>query len=123
MGGNGSYANGSTATEEGRNWKTVLTLTNGAKVIELKNPKANHKAPEESHSPNAVYVMFNKNGNGIKSISKYGSDGKKVFEIHTVDHKGLGCHYHPWSGGRPGAATPLTTSMKNLLYDINSLIL
>lgn len=82
MGGNGSLANGSTATEEGRRWKTVAVLPNGAKVIELKNPKANHKAPEESHTPNSVYVMFNKDGNGIKSISQYGNDGKKEFDLY-----------------------------------------
>lgn len=122
MGGNGSFANGSTATEEGRRWKTVAVLPNGVKVIELKNPKANHKAPEESHTPNSVYVMFNKDGNGIKSISQYGSDGKKEFEIHTVDHKGLGTHYHPWKDGRPGEAAPLTDKLKKLLNDIKSLI-
>lgn len=62
MGANGSAASGSTSTEIGRRWKTVAVLSNGMKVIELKNPKSNHKAPEESHSPNSVYVMFNKDG-------------------------------------------------------------
>lgn len=122
MGGNGSFAKGSTAAEEGRRWKTVLVLPNGAKVIELKNPLSNHKAPEESHSPNSVYVMFNKNGKGIKSISKYGSDGKKIYEIHTVDHKGLGVHFHLWKDGRPGDATPLTDSLKKELNKIKILI-
>lgn len=122
MGGNGSFAKGSTATEEGRRWKTVLVLPNGAKVIELKKPLSNHKAPEESHSPNSVYVMFNKNGKGIKSISKYGSDGKKIYEIHTVDHKGLGAHFHLWKDGRPGDATPLTDSLKKELDKIKILI-
>lgn len=87
------------------------------KVIELKDPKANHKAPEESHSPNSVYVMFNKDGKGIKSISKYGSDCKKVFEIHTVPHKGLSPHYHEWSNGRPGDAKPLTPEMERMLKE------
>lgn len=122
MGGNGSLAKGSTATEEGRRWKTAFILSNGAKVIELKDSKANHKAPEESHTPNSVYVMFNKDGNGIKSISKYGNDGKKDFEIHTIDHKGLGTHYHPWNNGRAGEATSLTDSIKKMLDDIKSLI-
>lgn len=122
MGGNGSFANGSTATEEGRRWKTIAILPNGAKVIELKNPKSNHKAPEESHTPDSTYVMFNKDGNGIKSISKYGSDGKKIFEIHTVDHKGMGAHYHKWKNGRPGDAARLTNAMKKLLDDIYSII-
>lgn len=122
MGGNGSFANGSTAIEEGRRWKTVAILSNGAKVIELKNPKASHKAPEESHTPNSVYVMFNKGGNGIKSISQYGSDGKKEFEIHTVDHKGLGIHYHLWKDGSPEEAAPLTDKLKKLVNDVKSLI-
>lgn len=122
MGGNGSFANGSTSTEEGRRWKTIAVLSNGAKIIELKDSKSNHKAPEESHTANSIYVMFNKGGNGIKSISKYGSDGKKVFEIHTVDHKGLGTHFHYWQDGRPGDATPLTDEFKKILIDILSLI-
>lgn len=122
MGANGSYASGSTATEEGRRWKTVGVLANGAKVIELKNPKDNHKAPEESHSPNSLYVMFNKNGDGIKSISKYDGNCKKVFEIHTADHKGLGPHFHPWENGRPTGAKPLTPELKKLLNDIRLLI-
>lgn len=122
MGANGSFASGSTATEEGRRWRTVMTLPNGVKVIELKNRKANHKAPEESHSPNSVYVMFNKDGNGIKSISKYGADGKKEYEIHTVDHKGLGVHYHIWKNGRPLPPHPITDAMKQLLNEVKSLI-
>ena len=87
MGANGSAASGSTATEIGRRWKTVAVLPNGMKVIELKNPKSNHKAPEESQSPNSIYVMFNKDGNGIKSISKYDGDCKKVYEIHMCSRK------------------------------------
>ena len=122
MGGNGSAANGSTSTEVGRRWKTVITLPNGMKVIELKNPKDNHKSPEESHSPNSTYILFNKNGKGIKSISKYDGNCKKVFEIHTVDHKGLGAHYHLWHNGRPEGAEPLTAAMRKLLNEVNSLI-
>lgn len=122
MGGNGSFASGSTAAENGRNWKTVLVLPNGMKVIELKNPKANHKAPEESHSPNSVYIMFNKKGKGIKSVSVYGNDGKKMYEIHTVDHKGMGVHYHPWKDGRPDTPKPLSIPMKEMLNEIKSII-
>lgn len=122
MGANGSSASGSTYSEIGRRWKTVAVLSNGMKVIELKNSKANHKAPEESHSPNSVYVMFNKDGRGIKSISKYDEDCKKVFEIHTVNHKGLGAHYHPWHTGRPVDAKPLTATMRKMLDDLKSLI-
>lgn len=122
MGSNGSFASGSTTIEENRRWKTVMVLSNGVKIIELKNPKSNHKAPEESHKKNSIYVMYNKNGNGIKSISKYGTDGKKVFEIHTVDHKGLGIHYHPWHNGKAGNALRLTNAMKQLFDSINKMI-
>lgn len=118
MGANGSFASGRTSTEEGCRWRTVMTLPNGV----IKDRKANHKAPEESHSPNSVYVMFNKNGDGIKSISKYGADGKKEYEIHTVDHKGLGIHYHKWGNGKPLPPQPLTDAMKHLLNIIKSYI-
>lgn len=101
MGGNGSKNSGALATEAGRRWKTVETLKNGAEVIEFKNRKTPGKMPEESHSPNAVYVMINKNGNGIKSIAIYGEDCKKVAEIHPADHKGIGAHYHKWKDGEP----------------------
>lgn len=122
MGANGSFASGSTAVEEGRRWRTVMSLSNGMKVIELKNRKDNHKAPEESLSPNSVYVMFNKDGNGIKSISKYGADGKKVYEMHTADHKGLGAHYHIWKDGRPLPPYSVTEEMKRLLSEVKALI-
>ena len=122
MGSNGSFAGGTTASEEGRRWKTVLVLSKGIKVIELKNPQDNHKAPEESHSPNSIYVMINKNGDGIKSISKYGSDGKKIFEIHTIDHKGLGVHYHEWSNGRPLSPHSITHEMGKILDEIKKLL-
>ena len=61
MGANGSFANGWTATESGRRWQTVHVLNNGTKVIELKNKKGAVKLPEESHSPNSIYAIFNKN--------------------------------------------------------------
>lgn len=122
MGANGSFASGITAIEENRRWRTVEMLSNGVKVIELKNPKDNHKAPEESHSPNAVYVMFNKNGAGIKSVSVYGSDGRKIYEIHTIAHKQLGAHYHMWQDGKPMEALDLTAPMKKMLAEITNLI-
>ena len=122
MGANGSAASGSTSIEIGRRWKTVAVLPNGMKVIELKNPKSNHKAPEESRSPNSVYVMFNKDGRGYKSISIYDRNCEKVYEIHTADHKGLGVHYHPWRNGRAGDATPLTAAMRKMLEELKSII-
>ena len=115
MGGNGSFANKSTATEAGRRWKTVYVTKSGIKILEMKNPKAAIKLPEESHSPNSVFAIFNKGGKGLKAIAKYGADGKKFFEIHTTDHNGLGAHFHPWKDGHPLDAQPLTKSMKKLI--------
>ncbi len=126
MGGNGSYASGSTSAEEGRRWKTVDVLFNGVKVLEPKNPKANLKLPEESHTPNSIYAIANKDGSGIKAIGVYGDDGKKMYEIHTDDHKGIKPHCHEWSNGGPSGkgkdyAKPLTPAMKKLLKDVQDL--
>lgn len=118
MGGNGSFIKKSTVSESGRRWKTVYTTKSGIKIIEMKNPKASLKLPEESHSPNSIYAIFNKGGKGLKSIAKYGADGKKLFEIHTTDHNGLGAHFHPWKDGHPLDAKPLTESMKELLSNV-----
>ena len=57
------------------------------------------KLPEESHTPNRIYAIFNKQGNDVQAIAKYGPDGKKIWEIHTRDHNGLGEHYHPCEDG------------------------
>ena len=123
MGANGSFANGSTAVEKDRRWKTILVLKDGTKIIELKNKKGAVKLPEESHSPNSIYAIFNKDGKGVKAIAKYGSDGKKIWEIHTTDHKGLGPHYHKWKDGKPldEEPHPLTPAMKKLLDNVSNL--
>ncbi len=118
MGGNGSFARKSTASEAGRRWKTVAITSSGIKIIELKNPNDSYSLPVESHSPNTIYSIFNKNGSGVKAIAKYGSDGKKLWEIHTTDHKGLGVHYHPWSDGHPQYAKPITQAMKKIIDDV-----
>ena len=118
MGGNGSFASKSTASEAGRRWKTVAITPSGIKIIELKNPNESFSLPVESHSPNTTYAIFNKGGNGLKGIAKYGADGKKLFEIHTTDHKGLGIHFHPWKDGHPLGAKSLTKEMKQLLDDV-----
>lgn len=122
MGGNGSYAKGSTAQESGRRWKTIAVLSDGTKVIELK-VKGPVKLPEESHTPNSVYAIFNKDGSGVKAIAKYGDDGKKLYEIHTTDHKGLGAHVHYWKDGGPVNEEPhaLTPDMKKLLNNVMNL--
>ena len=123
MGANGSFANGSTALEKDRRWKTILVLKDGTKIIELKNKKGAVKLPEESHSPNSTYAIFNKEGKGVKAIAKYGSDGKKIWEIHTTNLKGLGAHYHKWKDGKPldEEPHPLTPAMKKLLDNVSNL--
>ena len=118
MGGNGSFASRSTDSEAGRRWRTVAITESGIKIIELKNSNESFSLPVESHSPNSIYAIFNKGGKGLKAIAKHGEDGKKLFEIHTTDHKGLGAHYHPWKDGHPLEAKPLTHKMKKLIDDV-----
>lgn len=113
MGANGSHRSRSTDYFYGRRWKTVSTLSNGVKIIEFKESGTPGKMPEESHTPNSIYAMMNKNGDGIKSIAVYGNDCKKIVEIHTTDHKGLGPHYHTWNkNSRPVYEHSLSTNAK-----------
>lgn len=106
MGGNGSKSSGLTATEAGRRWKTIEVLPNNVKVIEFKNSKTPLKMPEESRSPNSIYAMLDKKGQGLRRIAIYDSDCKKIIEIHTEDHHGISPHYHQWKEGRPILAEP-----------------
>ena len=125
MGGNGSKLKGTTETEAGRRWKTIEVLPNGVEIIEFKNPKTPTKMPEESHSPNAIYGMLFKKGNGLKSISIYDSDCKKVVEIHNEDHDGIGPHFHYWKNGRPvGIPQPIASNpqLQHLLNETISLL-
>lgn len=137
MGANGSKASGALETPGGRTYHTVISITDNIKVVESNNKNANVKLPEESHTPNHIYVVINKpatNAKGrndphagkLKSIGVYGPDCKKLYEIH-VDHvhNGLTIHFHPWGNGRPikagsgknapNKAFPLTPEMKKLL--------
>lgn len=104
MGANGSHANGSLDSELGRNWKTTGTVGD-IQIVQKKNSKESVKLPEESHTPNRKYAIFNKNGNDVQAIAKYGPDGKKIWEIHTRDHNGLGEHYHPCEDGHAKTIT------------------
>ena len=125
MGANGSKSQGLIETEEGRRWKTIEVLANGVKIIEFKDSKTPSKMPEESHSPNAIYGMMFKKGNGLKSISIYDSDCKKVVEIHNEDHDGIGPHFHCWKNGRPiGKPQPIASNpqYQQLLYETISLL-
>lgn len=111
MGVNGSKTLGTTENEEGRRWKTIEILPNGVKIIEFKNLKTPTKMPEESHSPNAIYGMMFKKGNGLKSISMYDSNCLKTVEIHNEDHDEIGPHYHKWKNGEPiGDAIPISSN-------------
>ncbi|MDE7402076.1 MAG: hypothetical protein K2M87_01540 [Muribaculaceae bacterium] len=119
MGANGSFSSGSTNSELGRAYSTIATCGE-IQIVSPKNPKAGIKLPEESHTPNRTYATFYKDGHDVKAIAKYGPDGKKIWEIHTVDHKNLGSHYHDWQKGRPTTSKPLDSKMKALLEKIRN---
>ena len=104
MGANGSHANGSLESELGRNWKTTGTIGE-IQVVQNNNAKESVKLPEESHTPNRIYAIFNKKGDDVQAIAQYGPDGKKIWEIHTRDHNGLGEHYHPCEDGHAKTIT------------------
>ena len=121
MGANGSHASGALHTEEGRAYKTLFTMGENIKVLETKNPNRQGKLPEESRTPNRIYVSFMANGNDVKEIAKYDSDGKKVWCIHTLNHKGISPHYHNWSNGKQlKDAYALTIEMKSILDKIRN---
>lgn len=121
MGANGSFALGTTNTEEGRQWKTVGSIGDNIKILQMKNPKASLKLPEESHTPNRVYAIFKKDGSDVKCFAKYGPDGKKIWEIHTDDHKGLKPHFHYWkNNGQEKSAHSLTPDMLELLNKVRN---
>lgn len=118
MGGNGSYASGSTNSEAGRAYKTVGSIGN-IQIVEKKNPKDSSSLPEESHTPNRIYAEIRKDGKDVGKIAKYGPDGKKIWEIHTTPHHDLDAHYHEWKDGHPvGEPKPLTPEMKKILEKV-----
>lgn len=123
MGGNGSFLLHSTDNEAGREYVTVYSLDENIKIIERKNNKISLKPPQESHSPNRVYAMFYKDGHDVKEVAVYGSDGLRLYTIHTQEHKGLGEHYHVWKEGKPieGEVYALTYEMQLLLEKIRKL--
>lgn len=142
MGANGSKGRGLLEDPKNRQYHTVLNITDNIKVVEANNKNANVKLPEESHTPNRIYVVINKPASSnkwmnepyagkLKSIAVYGDDCKKLYEIH-VDHShdGLHEHYHPWKDGHPvklgngknspNVAYALTNDMKELLKLVNT---
>ena len=109
MGGNGSKMRGNLDNSATREFKEVFFISNNIKVVQLKDNKKRVRLPEESNTPNRIYVIFNKDGT-LKSIGKYGSDCLKKFEIH-FDHKhdGLQPHYHKWIYKGENARGPMTS--------------
>lgn len=121
MGANGSFAKGTTNTEKDRHWKTIGSIGKNIKILQMKNPKAPLKLPEESHTPNRIYAIFKKNGSDVKCIAQYDSNGKKLWEIHTDDHYGLKPHFHYWkNGGQEEDAHPLTQVQQDLLNTVRN---
>ena len=121
MGANGSHASGVLNTESGKAYITLFSIGENIKVLGQKNPKQSGKLPEESHTPNRIYVSFLANGNDIKEIAKYGADGKKQWAIHTLDHHGIAPHYHVWNNGKPSKeGYKLTQAMYKLLKNIQN---
>ena len=121
MGGNGSHASGVLNTGNGRQYRTIFTIGDNIKVLEQKNPKQNGKLPEESRTPNRIYVSLLKNGKDIKEIAKYGDEGKKLWCIHTLDHYGISPHFNIWKNGKQlHEGYRLTKEMNKLLKRIQN---
>ena len=121
MGANGSHASGVLNTEEGRAYKTLFKMGDNIVYLSQKNPKKEGKLPEESHTPNRIYVSFKADGKDVKAIAKYGSDGKKQWEIHTLNHKGIQPHYHVWKNGAPSEdGFALNVEMSKLLKKVRN---
>lgn len=121
MGANGSKASGILEAEESRTYRTLFSMGDKVKVLGQKDPKRSGKLPEESHTPNSVYVSFMANGKDVKEIACYDEHCKKMYAIHTNDHKGIQPHYHSWKEGKQEKeGNPLTVQMLNLLTKIRN---
>ena len=144
MGANGSNGKGLLEDPDKRNYttNTAFDISDNIKVVEAKDKNAKVKLPEESHTPNHIYVAINKPATDkigkndpyagkLKSIAVYGSDCKKLYEIHVDhSHNGMSVHYHPWENGHPvkagtgknahNVAYPLTSEMKKILEQVKS---
>ncbi len=94
MGANGTHSSNALSSEENRKYWTVGTISENIKVLVQKDRNRHGKLPEESHTPNRVYVSFLTDGSDVKEIAQYGADCKKMYAIHTGNHKGISPHYH-----------------------------
>lgn len=122
MGANGSRATHGREDGVWGRWREVEVLDDAARVIEMRNPGDSQKPPLESRAPGEVYVMPKKGGGGVKSISVYGGDRKKSYEIHFQNHKGMNPHYHLWKDGVPEDAIPMNAETEQMAERILSLM-
>lgn len=85
MGANGSRAKGTLETEEGREYKTLFKVVVKGNVIvylDQKNPKQSGQTPEESHTPNRIYVsVLKKNGRPLTGDHALTPHMKKILKI------------------------------------------
>lgn len=127
MGGNGSFLKKEADAEGNRKFRTVYSLSDDIKILQLKNPRQKISLPVESHTPGRIYAVFLPDGRDVSKIACYGEDGKKKYEIHTKDHHGLSPHCHYWEDGENGTrkqregADKLTLEMVELLEKVRNM--
>jgi len=116
MGANGSFSRGVLESESGRTYETIFMIGDNIAVLERKDKRLGVKLPEESHTPGRTYATFRSDGKDVKSIAKYDSNGKKIWEIHTNEHEKISPHFHYWKeNGQEKEAHALTAEMKIIL--------
>ncbi len=119
MGANGSHASGVLESTENREYYTLFSIGDNIKFLEMQANGRGGKLPEESHTPNRIYVSFYKDGKNVKEIAEYDENGKKKYSIHTHDHYGLSPHFHYRKEGRQDKeGHPLTSDMQKLYKQI-----
>lgn len=127
MGGNGSFLKKEADAEGNRKFRTVYSLSDDIKILQLKNPRKGIVLPVESHTPGRIYAVFLPDGRDVSKIACYDEEGKKKYEIHTKSHNGLSPHYHKWVDGKDGTreqehkASALKPEMVELLEKIRNM--
>ncbi len=106
MGGNGSFSIGMYDSESERHYRTEYSPSKNIKVIRLKKAGSHDKMPRTSHTANRVYVTMRKDGSDISEIARFGKNHKKLWSIHTKEHRDKRGHYtnghiHFWKDGKP----------------------
>ena len=109
MGGNGSRGKGLLDSEMGRNWKTVTTIGE-IHVIQLKDPNKSNKLPEESHTVNRIYAIFEKMVLTLKLLPNMIAMAKKFGKYTLLTTKYWG-------------HTFICEKMVNLLREVKNLLL